>query len=523
MTEKVFGKKFNTTKDQELLYSSGPKIDPKDPTYDSETEGDFFLSSFQPRPIDQSGDRTKSSNMTARDGDTKKLSIEEFTVKSKKLIEDYYISQNPHDVIEALKVFDCSSYHDSFVVKAIRLALDRTDTEQKLTSELITILYDAKVITRAHVARALEKLVQSIEDIKLDVPDGPDRLLTFFDCAGEDGVVDQGLMRRLPETFLLQFSPSILKEFPSLQKQLEELQAYKVALDNFELDFFNSGEVSEARNFLTEHETRAFRHEFVRHLVKGAMLNKTDRQREMVSLVLSALYSDEHGDLVVDDVKLGFSRMLGSLDDLSLDCPDASDLLAKFLARAVVDEIIPPAFIIDSMRLHIGGPMGIAVLEKVWKWVSEEKGHMLAGRFRKVWTGTDPERVEAREFKQNIQIVIEAYFRNFDKEDSRTSFNLMDMSPDQESELVRKILRATMDYGEKQRKAGLELIEYLLANKELNSTNVAKGFTDLFLQAPDIVLDVKDVDERMTAFVKDAKERKILLADFELPTKLCFK
>jgi len=69
----------------------------------------------------------------------------------------------------------------------------------------------------------------------------------------------------------------------------------------------------------------------------------------------------------------------------------------------------------------------------------------------------------------------------------------------------------------------LELIEYLLANKELNSTNVAKGFTDLFLQAPDIVLDVKDVDERMTAFVKDAKERKILLADFELPTKLCFK
>lgn len=44
-------------------------------------------------------------------------------------------------------------------------------------------------------------------------------------------------------------------------------------------------------------------------------------------------------------VAFGLSRMLAALDDYVLDVPDAAHLATLFLARAIVDELVPPAFL----------------------------------------------------------------------------------------------------------------------------------------------------------------------------------
>ena len=41
----------------------------------------------------------------------------------------------------------------------------------------------------------------------------------------------------------------------------------------------------------------------------------------------------------------GFQDLVMALDDLSLDVPDAPELLAMFVSRAIVDDILPPAFL----------------------------------------------------------------------------------------------------------------------------------------------------------------------------------
>ena len=41
----------------------------------------------------------------------------------------------------------------------------------------------------------------------------------------------------------------------------------------------------------------------------------------------------------------GFQILIAALDDLCLDVPEASDLLALFTARAIVDDILPPSFL----------------------------------------------------------------------------------------------------------------------------------------------------------------------------------
>ena len=46
-----------------------------------------------------------------------------------------------------------------------------------------------------------------------------------------------------------------------------------------------------------------------------------------------------------EQMQKGFLTIVAAVDDLQIDVPDAPDLVANFVARAVVDDILPPAFV----------------------------------------------------------------------------------------------------------------------------------------------------------------------------------
>lgn len=58
----------------------------------------------------------------------------------------------------------------------------------------------------------------------------------------------------------------------------------------------------------------------------------------------------------------GFTRLLASVDDLILDIPDAVHLLALFLGRAIVDEMLAPAFLAAALPSLRADGLGIAVI-----------------------------------------------------------------------------------------------------------------------------------------------------------------
>ena len=43
----------------------------------------------------------------------------------------------------------------------------------------------------------------------------------------------------------------------------------------------------------------------------------------------------------------GFRHLVGAAADLRLDVPDAAAQIATFIARAVIDDVLPPAFVED--------------------------------------------------------------------------------------------------------------------------------------------------------------------------------
>ena len=58
-----------------------------------------------------------------------------------------------------------------------------------------------------------------------------------------------------------------------------------------------------------------------------------------------------------DEMSKGFIQLLKCADDLALDVPDAATLLGDFLARAVVDDVLPPALVRVNVRtLHCRSP-----------------------------------------------------------------------------------------------------------------------------------------------------------------------
>ena len=44
-------------------------------------------------------------------------------------------------------------------------------------------------------------------------------------------------------------------------------------------------------------------------------------------------------------MRRGFQDLIAALDDLCLDVPDAPDFVAIFVARAIVDDVLPPSFL----------------------------------------------------------------------------------------------------------------------------------------------------------------------------------
>ena len=74
----------------------------------------------------------------------------------------------------------------------------------------------------------------------------------------------------------------------------------------------------------------------------------------------------------------GFERVFEFVDDLEIDAPGAASTVAAFLARAVVDEVLPPSFLIDPTVVNLGGD----VVEMTKRMLSRDHQHSRRGQRR---------------------------------------------------------------------------------------------------------------------------------------------
>lgn len=118
------------------------------------------------------------------------------------------------------------------------------------------------------------------------------------------------------------------------------------------------------------------------HVVEFIVAEATERnnvERELASKLLFNMSVE--GVFARADIEAGFDLVLLQLDDLRLDTPNAHDVVGKFVARAVSDEIIAPRFVNTRPGPHdsdvttrafakarglIMSPQGLERLTTVW-------------------------------------------------------------------------------------------------------------------------------------------------------------
>lgn len=113
--------------------------------------------------------------------------------------------------------------------------------------------------------------------------------------------------------------------------------------------------------------------------------DRDDKERELISRLISLGYGKIFSTF---SITRGFHKLFRRLSDSILDCPDMEDvnyynqhslqILSKFLARAIADEVVPPAILYDPVLTQNGPevlkktesilnmPHSLEMIEHIW-------------------------------------------------------------------------------------------------------------------------------------------------------------
>ncbi len=109
---------------------------------------------------------------------------------------------------------------------------------------------------------------------------------------------------------------------------------FKIRVGEVVKEYFDSGDADEVIRSIDEMKCQPYHAEVIKRAI-SLSLDEGPRERELVSRLLTCLHPNPLTD---DEMTTGFDILLDSLDDLSIDIPDAKSIVGCFLARAIVDE-----------------------------------------------------------------------------------------------------------------------------------------------------------------------------------------
>eukprot|EP01052_Picozoa_sp_SAG31_P024856 SAG31_NODE_2142_length_6344_cov_1.986709_3_plen_538_part_00 len=181
-------------------------------------------------------------------------------------------------------------------------------------------------------------------------------------------------------------------------------------------EYFSSADIGEVAARLPELQLVCGDSESLSLFVKRAVslaIDRTARESERVSVLLSGLCP---GILDAPTIQQGFGLLVRAVDDLAIDVPEAPALVALFLARAVLDELLPPAFVTSGSCGTSGGaaldappPSGVAVCAAARTLITARHG---AARVLAAWGGG--EAGTSTHSKREIRALLEEYIYHRD-------------------------------------------------------------------------------------------------------------
>ena len=201
----------------------------------------------------------------------------------------------------------------------------------------------------------------------------------------------------------------------------------------------------------------------------------------------------------------GFERLFELVDEIEKDCPQCRDLLSTYLARCVVDEVLPPSFLNDAVVKNLGGE----IVEYSKRLLSRDHA---GAKLERIWGPGDGRPVE--EMKVAVDQLLAEYLVSGDPDEASRCIKELN-APEFHHEVVKRAISLVVDKDEKDQQAISNLFIALTEEDLMTQAQAVKGFKRLYDRLDDLVLDAPKAPGVLNKFTAWAKEEKLLPVNFK--------
>lgn len=425
-------------------------------------------------------------------GGSKNTSVEDVKTKINDLLIEYIASRDKTEACRCIKDLKVPFFHHDIVKRALILAMERPSAEG-LILDLLKMASEEGVINASQIPKGFNRLIDMIDDLSLDIPNARNLLQSLVSKATSEG-------------WLCASSLNSVNIKPENKVEDETVRDFKTRVMSIIKEYFLTGDIPEVIESL-EAETslppNTLNAVFIKKLITLAM-DRKNREKEMASVLLTSLcFPAEH-------VVAGFLLLIETAEDTALDIPAVVEVLAMFLARAVVDEAIAP-FHLEEIESQCEGPdsIGIKVLNLSRSLL---KARLSGERILRCWGGGGSSKTgwDIDDVKDNISKLLEEYDSGGDLREACRCIKELGM-PFFHHEVVKKALVNVM---EKKNERMWRLLRECYSMCLITADQMMKGFGRVADCMDDLVLDVPDVKKQFKYYVERAKQESWIDSSF---------
>ncbi|KAG2553717.1 hypothetical protein PVAP13_9KG617800 [Panicum virgatum] len=435
-------------------------------------------------------------------GGSKRITVEEAKARISDILEEYLGSGDRSEALRCIRDLKIPFFHHDVVKRALVLAVERGGAAEGHILDLLKSASEEGVINESQIAKGFDRLIDSVDDLALDVPNARCLLKSVIHKASSDGWL----------------CASGLKPFPPEPKKTSEVadaavREFKAKAVSIIKEYFMTGDIMEVVSRLEAENgscCSSFNAIFVQRLINAAMDRKS-RDKEMASVLLSALC------LPPEDVVAGFQLLIEAAEDAALDNPAIVEDLTMFFARSVVDEVIAPsdleAMEEDAGRVKADGSTGMLALRNARALLSAK---LSAERILRCWGGGGSGKAgwELDEVKDMISKLLQEYDCGGDIREACRRIKDLGM-PFFHHEVVKKTLVAIIEKrGKDERLWGL--LRECYGRGLITPNQMTKGFERVADGVEDLALDVPDAGKQFGCCVERARKEGWLDASFSV-------
>ncbi|XP_042503192.1 MA3 DOMAIN-CONTAINING TRANSLATION REGULATORY FACTOR 1-like [Macadamia integrifolia] len=424
-------------------------------------------------------------------GGSTHITVEEVKKKISDLLREYVESGDTLEACRCIRELGVTFFHHEVVKRALILAME-IRTAEPLIFNLLKETAEEGLISSSQMTKGFGRLAESLDDLSLDIPSAKTLFQLLVTKAISDGWLDASFLKASAD------------DGESVGNDEEKVSRFKEEAVTIIHEYFLSDDIPELIRSLEDLAVPEFNPVFLKKLITLAM-DRKNREKEMASVLLSALQTEIFSTV---DIVNGFVMLLESAEDTALDILDASNELAYFLARAVVDDVLAPLNL-DEISSKL--PPNCSGSKTLHMARSLLRARHAGERILRCWGGGTGWAVE--DAKDKITKLLEEYESGGVVGEACQCIRDLGM-PFFNHEVVKKALVMAM---EKKNDRMLDLLQECFGEGLITINQMTKGFTRIRDGLEDLALDIPNAEEKFKFYVEHGKRNGWLLPYFGSP------